>query len=269
MGFQGFGLGETKTRKSYGEWIGPGNHRLELTKFKQVKGDAFAEFKVLATRDRGPNKTAHVPGQDVSVKFSVGGTGKQAEMAMVDMKTFLVAVVESAGGNPLSLPAAKWDEIPDDMLLGAADGVIVDCGAYNPTDKKTGEVIQFTRYVWTKVDTSPKKPDLFKGFGFATGAKAAPATTAATASAPPATTPATTPAAHPARPPGRPAARPPVDPKKKAEVLDALHEWHRDGLSREQVEDESGDYHPWAVALVGGPTYAELVGQVFDMPAGM
>lgn len=267
MGFTGFGLGEAKARnQNNSEWIGPGNHRLELTKFKQTKGDTFAEFKVLSTRDRGPNKTGHAPGDAVSTKFATGGTGAKSERALVDLKTFLVAAVQSAGGDPHAISAPQWDELADAMLVGAADGIHLDCGAYYPTDKDTGQPINFTRLTWTPVASSPKKPDLFKGFGFSTGAK--------TAAAPPASPPATPQSSPAGAPPSRPGARPPsrpaaVDPKKKAEVLDALHEWHRDGLSREQVEDESGDYRPWGVALVGASVYAELVGQVFDLPPGL
>ena len=257
MGFEGFGLGEAKVRASGGEWIGPGNHRLELLVFKQNKGDTFGEFRVMSTRDRGSNKTSHQAGDKVSIKWATGGTGKTSEMALVDLKTFLWALVSSCGKNPVDIKGEQWTKVADNALVGKAAGALVDCGAWYPVDKKTGEVIEFTRVTWSPTEASPPKPELFTGFGFdAEGGTAAAARPAPSASAPPAR-------------PG--AAKPPeVDPKKRAEVLDALNEWKNEGrMTRDAVLAPASDYYTWGVGVVGASVYAELVAQVFDLPPGM
>lgn len=251
MGFEGFGLGEAKVRTSGGEWIGPGNHRLELMVFKQVKGDTFGEFRVLSTRDRGSNKTVHAPGDKVSIKWNTGGTGRNAEMAIVDLKTFLAALVKSCGKDPADLKGEQWTGAADNALVGKATGALVDCGAWYPVDKTTGQVIEFARTSWSPVESSPPKPELFTGYGFESGG-AAPKPNGAPAS----------------RPGAKPGAKPDVDPKKRAEVLDALNEWKTEGMTRGAVSETDGDYCAWGVSLVGRGVYAGLVAQVFgdDIP---
>lgn len=254
MGFEGFGIEDAKVRENRGEWLGAGNHQLELMNFKQYKGDTFAEFKVLSSRDRGVIKTEHVPGDVVSIKWNTAGTGRGPAMAVSDVKTFLFALIKSCGRDPSSIAGAQWVTVADNAAAGKAIGAHVQCGAWHPVNQDTGEVSKFIRATWNADDASPKRPELFTGYGFESGG-AAPKPNGAPAS----------------RPGAKPGAKPPaVDEKKRAEVLDALNEWKNEGrMTRDAVLAPASDYYTWGVSVVGASVYAELVAQVFDLPAGM
>lgn len=251
MGFEGFGLEDAKVRTGgETEWIGPGNHRLKLTKLKQRKGDTFAEFEVIETRDRGDQKTPHRVGDKLAEKFATGGTGKQTEMALSDFKTFLAAFVKGAGRDPMSIAAAQWVPIANRTLEGDADGMLVDCGAWKQANKETGELYHIPKKAWIAVEQEPR-PKLFEGFGFATQP---------TQSAKPAT--------DAARPVSKPGPRPTpatqaADPKKIAEVTEAVAEWKSSGMGHNDVADAGGEYYAWGVGLVGARAYLEIVEHAF------
>lgn len=247
MGFEGFGLGDAKIRQGgNSEWIGPGNHRLKIDNVKQKKGDVFGEFTVVATRDRGSHQTKHAVGDKLSYKFAIAGTGTKAEMALSDFKTFLAAVVASCGRDVNKIARGQWDQVADNLVAGRGEGVVVDCGAWLAVDKKTGEVINFTRVSWSGIAGGPDFPALFEGFGFDAPTdkpKAMPAT------------------ATPAARPGRPGQA--VDPAKRAEVLDGLRDWQAAGVPRDEAADASGAYGAWGVGMVGAIAYAALVAEVY------